>query len=152
MAKEPFKRFSITMPESLCDEFSIMIEQQGQQNRSLAIAKLARNAVLQHHQLDPLRVMAGTIMLTYFETNNSAATRLIAIRRERMAEVISTQQVILEEGKLLEIWLVQGETQVLQELLMKALRCSDEMTGELNFTDALMPPVRHNSYNVVQKT
>jgi len=144
--KEYFKRLSITMPAELCEEFDDIIQEHGHSNRSLAIADLVRREVLKFRQQDPTRVMAGTITLTYAEMNNSAALRLITIRREKIEEVISTQQVMLEGGKLMEIWLVQGEVRVLRELLARALQCSDEMMGELNFTDALMPPVRHNKF------
>ncbi len=144
--KSYYKRFSITMASDLFEEFDELVKERGQANRSLAISELVQREVIRYRQQDPTRVMAGTITLTYFEENNSCADRLIKLRRSYAEETISCQQVMLEGGKLMEIWLLQGEVQVLQTMLAKALRCSNEMTGELTFTDTLMPPVRHNKY------
>ncbi len=143
-SRDYFKRFSITMSSDLFSEFDELVKERGQENRSLAIAELVQREVIRYRQEDPERVMAGTINLTYFEKNNACANRLITLRRDYMEEIISIQQVMLEGGKLMEIWLVQGEVQVLNSVLAQALRCSNEMMGELTFTDALMPPVRHN--------
>jgi CopG family nickel-responsive transcriptional regulator len=144
--KTYYKRFSITMSSDLFEEFDELVKERGQQNRSLAIAELVQREVIRYRQEDPTRVMAGTITLTYFENNNSCADRLIKLRRNYAEETISCQQVMLEDGKLMEIWLLQGEVQVLNSMLAQALSCSNEMTGDLTFTDTLMPPVRHNKY------
>lgn len=140
------KRFSITMSADLFAEFDELVKEQGQPNRSLAIAELVQREVIRYRQQDPARVMAGTLTLTYFEERNSCANRLIKLRRKYAEETISCHQVIFEKGKLMEIWLMQGAVQVLNSVLAQALRCSNEMTGELTFTDTLMPPVRHNTY------
>lgn len=141
-----FKRFSVSMPAHLCGDLQAMVEARGTGNRSQFIAELVEREILRSRQEDPDRVMAGTITLSYAENSNACANRLIRLRRANLEEVISTQQVMLEDGKLMETWLVQGEVRVLRKMLAEALACSPGMKGELNFTDALMPPVRHNTY------
>lgn len=145
-ARAYFKRFSVTMPADLCDALQAMVEARGTGNRSQVIAELVEREVVRTRQENPDLVMAGTITLTYAENSNACANRLIRLRRANLEEVISTQQVMLEDGKLMETWLVQGEVRVLRKMLAEALICSLGMKGELNFTDALMPPVRHNKY------
>ncbi len=145
-SKKYYKRFSVTMSSDLFEEFDELVKTRGQANRSLAISELVQREVIRSRQEDPEYVMACTITLTYFEKNNSCASRLIDLRRRYAEETISCHQVMLEGGKLMEIWLLQGEVQVLHSMLAQALNCSNEMTGELTFTDTLMPPVRHNKY------
>jgi len=142
--RECFKRFTVTIPASLYEALDQMIRERGMGNRSWVISHLVKREVIRTHQEDPDRIMAGTITLTYSEERNSCANRLISLRRANLEEVISTQQVMLEGGLLMETWLVQGEVRVLRNMLSEALKCSPGMKGELNFTDALMPPVRHN--------
>lgn len=144
--REYFKRITVTMPSSLCEALNEMIEERGLGNRSQVIADLVQREVIRSKQENPEHVMAGTITLTYFEDHNSCANKLIRLRRANLEEVISTQQVMLEGGMLMETWLVQGEVRVLEKMLNEALKCSPGMKGELNYTDALMPPVRHNKY------
>jgi metal-responsive CopG/Arc/MetJ family transcriptional regulator len=144
--RDYFKRFSVTMPAALYDAFNEMIEARGIGNRSQVIADLVEREVIQARQEDPTRIMAGTLTLTYFEDSNSCASRLIQLRRANLEEVVSTQQVMLEGGKLMETWLVQGEVRVLQKMLAEALGYSPGMKGRLDFADALMPPVRHTKY------
>ena len=144
--REYFKRFSVTMPAALYDAFNERIREHGSGNRSQVIADLVEREVIDARQEDPSRIMAGTITLTYFEDRNSCASRLIKLRRANLEEVISTEQVMLEGGKLMETWLVQGEVRVLRGMLTEALKFSPGMKGKLDFTDALMPPVRHSKY------
>lgn len=144
--REYFKRFSVTMPASLYEALNKMIDERGGGNRSQVIADLVEREIIQARQEDPSRIIAGTITLTYFEESNSCASRLIELRRANLEEVISTQQVMLEGGKLMETWLVQGEVRVLRHMLVEALSFSPGMKGSLDFTDALMPPVRHNKH------
>ena len=91
--REYFKRITVTMPASLCEELNQMIEQRGIDNRSQVIAELVKREIIRNKQEAPNVVMAGTITLTYFEDNNSCAHRLIHLRRANLEEVISTQQL-----------------------------------------------------------
>ena len=144
MSKEKpvFKRFSITMPEELCDELNQMVEERGLSNRSMAIADLVKRELLNYKQQDKSRVMAGTITISYDENSGKTAEKLIAIRRQYIDEVISSFQVMLEADKNLEVWLVQGKVDTLYEILSAALNVSTTMLGQLTFADALLPPLR----------
>ncbi|MDK2858034.1 MAG: CopG family transcriptional regulator, nickel-responsive regulator [Verrucomicrobiota bacterium] len=142
--REPFKRFSVTMPADLCEELNAMVEERSLDNRSMVIADLVKRELLEYKQQKKHQVMAGTITLSYSESYNDCAQKLIAVRREFLDEVISNLQVLLEDGKVLEIWLVQGEVGKLYTILATALKCSKTMLGKLNFAEALLPPVQRN--------
>lgn len=142
--KQNFKRFSITMPAGLCDELNQMVEERGLDNRSMVIADLVKRELLDYKQQDKTRVMAGTVTISYNEASDDCAKKLIGVRRNFLAEVISTFQVMLEDGKNLEVWLVQGEVENLYALLATALKCSKTMHGQITFADAILPPLRTN--------
>ncbi len=142
--KQNYKRFSITMPAALYEELEQMAQDRGLDNRSLLIADLVKRELLTYSQRDRTRVMAGTLTITYDVNGDDCAGKLIALRRDYLDEVISTFQVMLEEGKNLEIWLVQGELEKLYTLLSLALKCSKSMMGQITFADAVLPPLRSN--------
>lgn len=144
MAKDKtvFKRFSITMPEELCDELNEMVEERGLSNRSMVIADLVKRELLNYKQQDKTRVMAATITISYDENASRTAEKLIAVKRQYIDEVVSSFQVMLEADKNLEVWLVQGQVDTLYEILSAALNVSTTMLGQLTFADALLPPLR----------
>lgn len=142
--KQNYKRFSVTMPADLYDELEQMAEDRGMDNRSMMIADLVKRELLKYRQQDRSRVMAGTLTISYDATVGDSAGKLIGLRRRYLDEVISTFQVMLEDGKNMEIWLVQGEVETLYNLLSEALKCSKSMTGQITFADAILPPLRTN--------
>ncbi|WP_372799114.1 CopG family ribbon-helix-helix protein [Pontiella sp.] len=142
--KQNYKRFSVTMPAELYGELEQMAQERGMDNRSMMIADLVKREVLRHRQLDRTRVMAGTLTISYDAAIDDCANRLIALRRNYLDEVISTFQVMLEDGKNMEIWLVQGQVEILHTLLSRALKCSKSMMGQITFADAILPPLRTN--------
>ncbi|MDF7806888.1 CopG family ribbon-helix-helix protein [Pontiellaceae bacterium B12219] len=143
--KQNYKRFSVTMPAELYDELEQMTKDRGIDNRSMMIADLVNRELLKYKQQDRTRVMAGTLTISYDASANDSANKLIALRRAYLTEVISTFQVMLEDGKNLEIWLVQGEVEKLYTLLSEALQSGKSMMGQITFADAILPPLRANS-------
>ena len=143
--KQNYKRFSVTMPADLYDELEQMAEDRGMDNRSMMIADLVKRELLKYRQQDRTRVMAGTLTISYDAAIDDCANKLIGLRRGYLDEVISSFQVMLEDGKNMEIWLVQGEVEKLYTLLSEALKCSKSMLGQITFTDAVLPPLRTNS-------
>ncbi|MDF7800218.1 CopG family ribbon-helix-helix protein [Pontiellaceae bacterium B1224] len=142
--KQNYKRFSVTMPAELYEELEQMGQDRGMDNRSMMIADLVKRELLNYKQQDRKRVMAGTLTLSYDAAAGDSANKLIALRRAYLAEVISTFQVMLEDGRNLEIWLVQGEVEKLYTLLSKALKCGKRTMGQITFADAILPPLRAN--------
>lgn len=142
--RQTAKRFSITMPPDLCDELDHMVEDRGLDNRSMAIADIVKRELLAYKQEKKNQVMAGVITISYNEEADHCAGKLIAVRREFLEEVISSYQVMLEDGKNLEVWLVQGEVGKLRRILGAALKCSGSTLGQLTFADAILPPLRSN--------
>ena len=142
--KQTYKRFSITMPSDLCDELDGMAKNHGMDNRSMLIADLVKKELLNYKQQDLSRVMAATLTISYDASVDECASKLIALRREWLDEVISTFQVMLEDGKNMEIWLVQGEVGRLYTLLSQACKTSKSSMGQITFADAVLPPLRTN--------
>jgi CopG family nickel-responsive transcriptional regulator len=140
--KQTAKRFSITMPPELYEELDRMVVDRGLDNRSMVIADIVKREVHTYKQQKQNRVMAGIVTLSYNEEMDACAGKLLALRRSFLDEVISCFQVMLEDGKNLEIWLVQGEVGTLHRILGTALKCSTSMLGQLTFADAVLPPLK----------
>lgn len=142
--KSRYKRFSITMPFDLCEELDSMAEAKGMDNRSMAIAELVKHELISYKQEELSRVMAGTLTLSYDAETDECANRLSRLRRKWLAEVISTIQVMLEDGMNMEIWIVQGEVGKLHRLKQDACSCSKSCMAQLTFAEALLPPLQFN--------
>ncbi len=142
--RQTARRFSITMPPGLCEELDRMAGERGLDNRSVAITDIVRRELLNYKRQQKNRVMAGVLTISYSETVDKCAAKLSAVRREFLDEVVSCFQVMLEDGRNLEIWLVQGEVGKLERILSVALKCGNSMLGQLAFSEAVLPPLRSN--------
>lgn len=140
--RQTARRFSITMPPELCAELDRMVEERGLDNRSMAISDIVKRELLDCKRQKKSRVMAGVLTISYNEAADGCAGRLIAVRREFLKEVISCFQVMLEDGRNLEVWLVQGKVETLQRIRSTVLKCGGSMLGQLAFADAVLPPLQ----------
>jgi CopG family nickel-responsive transcriptional regulator len=90
-------------------------------------------------------VMAGTLTIVYDESKSSLLRDLSRIFREHIAEVISSQHVLLEDEFLLEVILMQGPAKTLREIANRIITCKGVKTAHLTLTHHLIPPLHAKS-------
>ena len=141
MKKETASRFSVSLPPSLLKQLDRMFGQRGYDNRSQAIADMIRSHLVEHRQKFGNEEIAGTITLVYRGDQGSVRQQLATTQQQFLKEVISSQHVFLEDDQSLEVLLVQGPAQRLEELC-DALRCIRGVRQlQLVTTTALLPPL-----------
>jgi CopG family nickel-responsive transcriptional regulator len=134
-------RFSISLPSDLLKRLDRMVDQRELPSRSHAIAEMIRQDLVEHEKKQDQRVMAGTITLVYSNERGALRNQLAQIQFRYLKEVISSQHVFLEDEQSLEVLLVQGPTERLQQLSDELRGCKGVKQARLVLTAAVLPPL-----------
>ncbi len=144
MASEPtsLARLSMSLPAELLHHLDVMVEERELPSRSQLIAQLIRHALAEHEaRIRPEEMLAGTITLVYRADHSGVRQQLATTQIEYLKEVISSQHVFLENDQSLEVLLVQGPAERLEDLC-DALRCIRGVQElQLVTTTSLLPPL-----------
>ena len=134
-------RISVSLPESVFRTLDAMVDEQGFDSRSQAIAEMisARRAELD--QEVGSQVMAGTITLFYDMSKGSVRKELLQLQQLHIDEVISSQSVLLKNNHILEVLVVQGPAPKLKEIANQFITRKGVRTGKLTLASQIMPPI-----------
>lgn len=135
------KRITVSMPDETYQALDRLVQQRGFDNRSQAVSEMIHQHAAQHLGKIGTEVMAGTLTLVYDESKSALLRDLSRIFREHIAEVISSQHVLLEEDHVLEVILMQGPAKTLREIANKLITCKGVKTAHLTLTPHLIPPL-----------
>lgn len=135
------KRITVSMPDETYQALDRLIQERGFDNRSQAVSEMIHQHAAQHLGRIGTEVMAGTLTLVYDESKSSLLRDLSRIFREHIAEVISSQHVLLEDDHVLEVILMQGPARTLREISNKLVTCKGVKTAHITLTPNLIPPL-----------
>lgn len=136
------KRITISLPDPVLQQFEELMEERGFQNRSQAISEVLTQHIADYYSLKGNRLMAGTITLFYDHKRPGLKQQIADIQHENIRQVISSLHVLLENSSTMEVILVQGPAKRLRQIASKLLTVKGVMTGRLNLTRTLMPPIQ----------
>jgi CopG family nickel-responsive transcriptional regulator len=134
-------RLSVSLPADLLAQLDAMVSERGIPSRSQMIAELIRHALAEHGEAKPGGVLAGTITLIYRAETGQVREALARTQRAFLKEVISSQHVFLEDDQSLEVLLVQGPSQRLNDLCDALRKVRGVQQLKLVATTALLPPL-----------
>lgn len=129
------------MPEETFQAFERMVAERGFDSRSQAVAEMIHQHSALHLGKIGKEVMAGTLTLVYDESKSALLRDLSRIFRQHVAEVISSQHVLLEDEHVLEVILMQGPAKTLRDITNKLATCKGVKTAHLTLTPHLIPPI-----------
>jgi CopG family nickel-responsive transcriptional regulator len=135
------KRITVSMPDETYQALDRLVQQRGFDNRSQAVSEMIHQHAAQHLEKIGTEVMAGTLTVVYDESKSALLRDLSRIFREHIAEVISSQHVLLEDDHVLEVILMQGPARTLREIANKLVTCKGVKTAQLTLTPHLIPPL-----------
>jgi CopG family nickel-responsive transcriptional regulator len=139
--KETVERISVSLPPGLVADLDGLVAERDFDNRSQALAWMVREALLESRRVEGQAVMAGSITLFFKQTRPGILEELAGLKREFVDEVIGTLQVQLAEGHLMEVLLVQGPVERLQNFTDRLVACKGVKAGRLTLTSDLIPPL-----------
>lgn len=112
---DEIKRFGISIPAGLLEQFDRLIEQRGYGNRSEAIRDLMRDA-LQKERVAANRTVVGVITLVYDHHTRELTERLTSLQHDHTGAIISVLHVHLSHHDCLEVIVIRGKARQIEEL------------------------------------
>lgn len=129
-------RFSVSLPQELLSELDVMVSEKGYSNRSLAIADMVRANLVEHRQGRGSEEIAGTITLLYDHHKRHLQALLTDMQHDHTDVVVSTLHVHLDHDNCLEVLVVRGAAEVVQNLADTLIGAKGVKHGNLTVTAA----------------
>jgi CopG family transcriptional regulator, nickel-responsive regulator len=140
-SSDTLRRITISMPESTFRALDRIVTERGFDSRSQGIAEMIHQQAAEHLGKIGSQVMAGTLTMIYDESKSSLLKDLSRVCREHIAEVISSQHILLENDHVLEVMLMQGPANTLRQIANELVTCKGVKSTHLALTPHLLPPL-----------
>lgn len=140
-ARNNVSRISISLPEPLLRQFDDMVGERGFESRSQAIAEMINERLAEYRSQLGDEIVAGVITLVYDHSRPSLQKQLTDLQHRYLDEVISSLHVQLMRAHTMEVVLVQGPAVRLQQIADELVTCRGVITGRLQLSAAILPPV-----------
>ena len=134
MKIENVTRFSISLPPSLLRQLDQMSAEKGYANRSLAVADMIRNQLVEHQEKTGSGDIAGTITLVYDHHKPHLQSTLTDIQHDHHDVILSTVHVHLDHHNCLEVLLVRGPGPVIRQSADALITAKGVKHGKLTVT------------------
>ena len=134
MKAEPVARFSISLLRPLLAQLDEMSKEKGYDNRSLAIADMIRDKLVEHRQKFSSEEIAGTITLVYDHHKHSLQSVLTDIQHDHQDVIISTVHVHLDHHNCMEVILVRGKAGPIRKIADELIAAKGVKHGKLTVT------------------
>ncbi|HTJ97222.1 MAG TPA: nickel-responsive transcriptional regulator NikR [Rhodocyclaceae bacterium] len=134
-------RISVSLPPLLLEELDHMVESRGYGSRSQAIGDMVNYQLAEHKRKLGNDVMVGTLTLLYDRTTRGLQKNLADLQYKHIDEVISSLHVHLTHDQVMEVILLQGPANYLQEIANDMIAQRGVITGHLQLMAAIIPPL-----------
>ena len=127
-------RFTVSVPQKLAKQLDRMTREKGYDNRSLAVADMIRDQLVEHHQNHGDRDIAGTITLVYDHHKQHVQATLTDIQHDHHEVIISTLHVHLDHHNCLEVLIVRCNASVIRKIADELIAAKGVKHGKLTVT------------------
>jgi CopG family nickel-responsive transcriptional regulator len=127
-------RFTVSVPQTLAKQLDRMTREKGYDNRSLAVADMIRDQLVEHHQNYGDRDIAGTITLVYDHHKQHVQAALTDIQHDHHDVIISTLHVHLDHDNCLEVLAVRGKAGTIKKIADELIAAKGVKHGKLTVT------------------
>ena len=131
---EGVDRFSVSLPVKLLKELDAMVREKGYDNRSLAIADMVRDKLVEHRKDLGDREIAGTITLVYDHHRSNVQSVLTSLQHDHLHEVAATLHVHLDHDNCLEVIVLRGKAKPIKKLADALIAARGVKHGKLVVT------------------
>jgi CopG family nickel-responsive transcriptional regulator len=134
MKKEKVSRFSISLPPSLLEQLDQMAGEKSYDNRSLAIADMIRDNLVEHRQQFGREEICGTITLVYDHHKMHVQETLTEIQHDHHDVILSTVHVHLDHHNCLEVLIIRGKAAIVRKVADQLIAAKGVKHGKLTVT------------------
>jgi CopG family transcriptional regulator, nickel-responsive regulator len=134
MKNEIAARFTVSLPPTLMRQLDDMTAEKGYTNRSLAIADMIRDHLVEHRQKTGSGEIAGTITLVYDHHKQHVQETLTDIQHDHHDLIISSLHVHLDHHNCLEVLIVRGKASQVKRIADELIAAKGVKHGKLTVT------------------
>ncbi|WP_160213551.1 nickel-responsive transcriptional regulator NikR [Adlercreutzia aquisgranensis] len=128
-------RFSVAMPEDLLMDFDRLVSKRGlAKNRSEVVRDLVREALVEERCAMPGVEVMGTLTITFDHHSSDLQDKLHAIQHEYFGNIVSSMHVHLDAHGCLEVIVLRGEAELVQDIANLILGTKGVKNGKLVLT------------------
>ena len=127
-------RFSVSLKKSLLRLLDAMVVEKGYSNRSLAIADMVRDRLVDHRQAHGDSEVAGTVTLVFDHHAHHVQEALTEMQHDCGEIIISTMHVHLDHHNCLEVLVVRGKGSQIKMLADRLIGVKGVKHGKLTLT------------------
>lgn len=139
-------RISISLAETLLMQLDSMVDEKGYENRSQGLSSMIHHFLTEHKSIDDDEVMAGTINIVYNYSVPGLQKQLADLQHKHINEVISSLHVQLMNSQIMEVILVQGPGNRLQEIADRMQVFRGVISATLQVAASAIPPLHPLPY------
>jgi len=127
-------RFSVSLPPDLFRELDRMTEQKGYDNRSLAVADMIRDHLVEHRAQGGRGEIAGTITLVYDHHTRHVQELLTSLQHDQPGLIVATLHVHLDHDNCLEVLIARGKALAVKRMADQLIAAKGVKHGRLSLT------------------
>ena len=132
--KEGVVRFSVSSDKALMRQFDQLRKTQGYKNRSLAVADMMRDRLVEHRQLGGDYDAAGTVTLVYDHHKAGLPAALTNVQHDFTGMIVSTLHVHLDHHNCLEVIVLKAKASAIKKLADRLIGLKGVKHGKLSLT------------------
>ena len=132
--KEGVVRFSVSTDKALMRQFDQLRRTQGYKNRSLAVADMMRDRLVEHRQLGDDYDAAGTVTLVYDHHKAGIQQVLTSVQHDFTGMIVSTLHVHLDHHNCLEVIVLKSKASAIRKLADRLIGTRGVKHGKLSLT------------------
>lgn len=127
-------RLTVSLPPMLADELDKMVKEIGYDNRSLAVADMIRDRLVEYRQNEGDHEIAGSITLVYDHHKQNVQSVLTDIQHDCHELIISTMHVHLDHYNCMEVLAVRGKARLVKKIADELIAAKGVKHGKLTVT------------------
>jgi CopG family nickel-responsive transcriptional regulator len=127
-------RFGVSIDSQLLDSFDRVIADKKYTNRSEAIRDLIRDYLVELDWKTEDKEVVGTVTLVYNHETRALTAKLAQLQHRLHSQIISTLHVHLDQHNCLEVLVVRGKSNEIQEVADQLIGTKGVKHGKLTMT------------------
>ena len=127
------KRFSISLDETLMEQFDDYIRPRGYSNRSEAVRDLIRKVLINEEWEQDSNVV-GVVTLVYNHHQPQLQEKITELQHDYHHQITSTTHVHMDHHNCLEVTIVKGRASQVRELAAKLMALRGVKDGNLTMS------------------
>lgn len=129
-------RFSVSLKKGLFRQLDDMIREKGYENRSLAIADMIRDHLVEHWQVAGEFDAVGTIMIAYDPRDAHVRVTLTELQETYLDSIVSTLRVQSDVKSCVEVLIARGKASAIKTLADRLIAAKGVQHGKLSLSAA----------------